>query len=666
MRSFSDKFSRPWLRGLLLGVLAFWLITPLSFLPLGKFLENRALDFCYQWRSSQPAPPEILLVGIDEASFQELRRAWPWPRSWHSLLVRRLFEAGARLVVFDIVFAEPTNADEDLGFAATIQRTNNVVLAKTLELVEGPQFRRQILITPMPHLAAAARGVGLAMVTPDPDGVVRRFQVQLAGQETIAAVAARLFKPELEISPSLSGLIDYAGPARSLDIVSFYQIIDPEHSLPAHRIKGKIVLVGRTLEAGVNPRGQADTFYTPHFSLTGQTMSGVEIQGHIIHTILQGSCGRTFPDSPRVLLFALIFLAAGYLFARLTPLFGLIWLLLLCGLLFGGTVYLFLVKCLWFPPVLLGFGLILIYGGNSFGHYLLVAKDKRWLRQAFSRYVSQSLVEIITSHPEQLRLGGEEVEVTVLFSDLVGFTSISEDLSPENLIHLLNEYFSSMTDIILNCKGTVDKYIGDAIMAFWGAPLPTADHAVKACEAALAMQEALHPLQEIWRDRGLPLLDVRWGFHTGKAIVGNVGSGDRFNYTVMGDTVNLASRLEGVNKVYGTSIIVSESTYQQAASAYLFRELDQVQVKGRLQPVTIYELLGRQEDKTRFPWLEIFAAALRSYRQRQWDLAAQLFREVLVHRPNDPPSLCLQRRLKDYRQNPPPPDWRGVYSIDSK
>ena len=361
-----------------------------------------------------------------------------------------------------------------------------------------------------------------------------------------------------------------------------------------------------------------------------------------------------------------MFLAAAYLFARLSPLSGLIGLCLLCGILFSATVYLFLHHCLWFPPVLLASGFILIYGGNSFCHYVLAARDKHWLRQAFSRYVSSSLVESMTSHPEQLRLGGEEVEATILFSDLVGFTSISEDLTPENLIHLLNEYFSTMTEIILNCKGTVDKYIGDAIMAFWGAPLPIIDHAEKACLAALAMKKAIAPLQETWQERGLPPLGARLGLHTGQAIVGNVGSRDRFNYTVMGDTVNLASRLEGVNKIYGTSIIVSESTYQKAGTDFLFRELDLVQVKGRLQPVTIYELLGRQEDTANFPWLETFTAVLQSYRQRQWDLAAQLFREVLVHQPKDPPSLCFQRRLKYFQQHPPLPDWHGIYSLNHK
>jgi adenylate cyclase len=234
------------------------------------------------------------------------------------------------------------------------------------------------------------------------------------------------------------------------------------------------------------------------------------------------------------------------------------------------------------------------------------------------------------------------------------------------LIHLLNEYFSTMTDIILDSKGTVDKYIGDAIMAFWGAPLPLAHHAWKACQAALAMQEAIPALQEVWRERRLPPLDNRLGIHTGSAIVGNVGSRDRFNYTVMGDAVNLASRLEGVNKIYGTNIIVSESTFQKTGGEFLFREIDLVQVKGRLQPVTIYELLGRQEDQAKFGWVETFAAALQSYRRGQWDLAAQRFREVLEDRPQDPPSLCFQKRLKYFQKHPPSPDWRGIYSLNSK
>ena len=666
MRCFSKALHNPWLRGLILGLLAFWLLAPLSFLPLGKFLENRALDFCYQWRPFQASAEDLLVVGIDEPSFQELRRSWPWPRSWHARLLHRLKAAGAKVVVFDIVFAEPSTAEEDREFAAALQAAGNVVLASTIEVAEGPRFRRQILVRPLPEFAAAAQGVGLALVTPDPDGVVRRFAASLGGQETLAVAAARLFRPDLEIPPSLTGLINFTGPSRSLNTVSYYQVIDPDYPVPRSWLQGKIVLVGRMLEASAAPQGQADMFYTPFFSLDGHPMAGVEIQGHIINTLLQNTGGHTLPDNIRILVYLFLFLGAGYGFSRLSPLSGLVVLAVGGVTVFGTTLYLFWQQCLWLPPVLLVGGLVVVYGGNALCHYAEAARDKRWLRQAFSRYVSSSLVEIISSHPEQLRLGGEEVEVTVLFADLAGFTTISEGLTPEKLIRLLNEYFTTMTDIILTCRGTLDKYIGDAIMAFWGAPLSLPNHASLACAAALAMREALPPLQEAWRERGLPILEVRIGLHSGPAIVGNVGSRERFNYTVMGDTVNLASRLEGVNKIYGTKILISDATFDQVQTDFLCREVDWVRVKGRQQPVAIYELLGRREDRSRFPWLAAFGAALAAYRQGHWEEADQLFQGVLAQQPGDPPSLCLQQRLHIYRQQPPPPDWQGVYKLETK
>ncbi|MGQ9920876.1 MAG: CHASE2 domain-containing protein [Desulfobacca sp.] len=650
---------------MLFGQLAFWLLAPLSFLPLGTFLENLALDFCYQWRPSSPSAADILVVGIDEPSFQELRRTWPWPRSWHAQLVERLKAAGARVIVFDIVFAEPSIPEEDREFAAALRRAGNVVLASTIEVAAGPRFRRQILVRPLPELAAAAAGVGLALVTPDHDGVVRRFAASLAGQESVAVTATRLFKPELAIPPSLTGLINFVGPARSLPTVSYYQVIAPDRPLPSSWLQDKIVLVGRMLEANVTPQGQADMFYTPYFSLDGHLMAGVEIQGQIINTLLQDIPGHSLSARLRVLLYLFLFTLAGYAFGRLSPLVGAVVLSSSSIVLFGGSFYLFWQRYLWLPPVLLFGGMVLVYGGNALCHYAQAAKDKRWLRQAFSRYVSSALVEIISSHPEQLRLGGEEVEVTVLFADLAGFTMISEGLTPEKLIQLLNEYFTTMTDIILARRGTLDKYIGDAIMAFWGAPLSLPEHASLACATALAMQQALHPLQEAWQEQGLPSLEVRIGLHTGPAIVGNVGSRERFNYTVMGDTVNLASRLEGVNKIYGTKILISDATFGQVQADFLCREVDLVQVKGRFQPVAIYELLGHREDQPRFPWLATFAAALTAYRQGRWQEADELFQEVLAQQPGDPPSLCLRQRLQTYKQQPPPA-WQGVHKLEIK
>lgn len=664
MPFFSKIWQRGWLRGLAISFLVFWIIAPVSFLPLGEFLENRALDFAYQWRSPQPAVTDILVVGIDEASFQELRRAWPWPRSWHARLIRRLQAAGARLIAFDVVFAEPTSPSEDEALATALREAGNVVLAKTIEVVSDPRFRRQILISPLPSLATAAPAVGLAMVTPDPDGVVRRFHARLAGHETLAAVLARLLRPDLPISAE--GLINYAGPARSLDCVSYYQVIDPDHPLPAARIQGKIVLVGRVLEASVAPQGQADMFYTPYFPLTGQPMAGVEIQGHILHTLLTGTAGQNLPARGRVLLSAALLLLAGPVFARLSPLSGLGILLVAVACLGSLSLYLFWQHHWVLPPVLLSLGLTACYGGNALCHYLLAAREKRWLRQAFSRYVSSSLVEMITAQPERLRLGGDKVEVTVMFADLAGFTTISEGLSPEKLIHLLNEYFTAMTEIILAHQGTVDKYIGDAIMAFWGAPLPVVKPATLACQAALAMHRELEFLQRRFQQHGLPPVEARIGLHTGPAIVGNVGSKERFNYTVMGDTVNLASRLEGVNKIYGTHILLSDSTFNQVQDEFLCRELDSVRVKGRQQPVAIYELLGDKTVRAQYPWLAPFAAGLAAYRQGQWNKAAARFQEVLTQHPGDPPTLCFLQRLATYQQQPPPPDWQGVYSLETK
>ncbi len=321
------------------------------------------------------------------------------------------------------------------------------------------------MISPLPEFAAAAAGVGLALVTPDGDGVVRRFTTRLAGQETLAQVVARLVQPERP--PASSGLINYLGPSRTVDCVSYYQILDPDHPLPAARIRNRIVLIGRMLEASVAPQGQADMFYTPHYSLTGQMMAGVEIQAQIIHTLLSGAAIRIFPPRWRLTLYLVFLGLAGYAFARLRPLPGLVGLGLALSLVLGLSFYLFQ-RGWWVPPLWLSLGLVLTYGGNILWHYLLTAKEKRWLRQAFSRYVSGSLIDIITAHPERLSLGGEKVTATVLFADLAGFTSLSEKLMPEELIRLLNFYFSRMTEIILDCQGTLDKYIGDAIMAFWG------------------------------------------------------------------------------------------------------------------------------------------------------------------------------------------------------
>jgi adenylate cyclase len=651
-------------RLLLLAVLTFLFITLLSFHRFGQTLENFGLDLLYASRATGPPPADLLIVGIDEPSFQEFRQAWPWPRSRHAALVRRLAAAGARLIVFDVVFADPTDAADDQDFTGAIRQAGNVILAQDLDIVKDPQFFRQILVEPYKPLRQAAHGLGLAKITPDADGVVRHFHLQVEGRDTLATAAVRAFRPALPLPPT--GLIDYAGPPRSLDTVSYYQVVDPVHPLPAARIRGRIVLIGRMLGASPSPQAQPDTFYTPYYSTSGLVTSGVEIHGQIIHTLLSGDWGRELPATGRIVLYGIVILGAAYLMARLAPLAGLGFLAGLVLLILGISATLFLVWHYWAPPVLLTGGLAVLYSGNVLGHYLLEARERRWLRQAFGRYLSPSVVQVIVSHPERLQLGGEVVEGTVLFSDLAGFTSISENMAPADLIRLLNEYFSPLTEIILAQQGTLDKFIGDAIMAFWGAPLPLEDHAARACQAALAMQRAMAGLQNQWREKGYPSLRTRIGIHSGRLVVGNVGSRERFNYTVLGDTVNLASRLESVNKLYGTNAILSQDSQHFLSDQFLLRELDLVRVKGRAHPVTIYELLGPRGEAADLDWLEAFAAGRQAYQQEDWDRAEAAFQEVLHLKPDDSPSLTYLARIEHYRENPPSSGWQGIFILDSK
>jgi adenylate cyclase len=410
----------------------------------------------------------------------------------------------------------------------------------------------------------------------------------------------------------------------------------------------------------------ADTFYTPFFPETGLLMSGVEVQGHIIHTLLQGSWIQELNLRVKLGIYLVTILLFSLLTARLSPSNALV---ALTGFIFliSGLSFLFFWKGnLWVPPPLLSIGIVFVFLGQVFTQFLLESRERRWLRHAFSHYVSPSLVEAILTNPEQLKLGGEERDVTVLFADLVGFSTLSEERSPEGVIRCLYDYFSAMTDVILAFQGTIDKYIGDALMAFWGAPLPQENHASLACHAALEMQRALHQLQKTWQSQGWPLLSARVGMHSGSVIAGNVGSRTRFNYTVMGPTVNLAYRLEEVNRHYGTEIIISETTYQRLGNGFLVRELDQVQVKGRGQPVTLFELLGPFPSKGMPTWIESFNCGRIAYLKREWHQAVNYFQKVLDLHENDPPTKLYLKRCLQYSHNPPPISWNGVTILDKK
>jgi len=286
----------------------------------------------------------------------------------------------------------------------------------------------------------------------------------------------------------------------------------------------------------------------------------------------------------------------------------------------------------------------------------------------FSHYMSDLLIQDLLRNPAKLRLGGEKRVLTVFFSDLAGFTSLSEKLNPEQVVFLLNRYLTAMTDIILASGGLIDKYEGDAIMAFWGAPLPQEDHALRACLAALENQSRLVQLRQEFEQMGLPPIHARIGLNTGEMIIGNMGSNQRFDFTVIGDSVNLASRLEGAGKEYGTFITLSEETYRQAGGQIEVREIDLLTVKGKDRPVRIYELLaakGQLDDQGR-KIQQLFAAGLEQYRHREWSQAISFFQEILALDPNDGPARTFLGRCEYFRHDPPASDWDGVYRLTSK
>lgn len=299
--------------------------------------------------------------------------------------------------------------------------------------------------------------------------------------------------------------------------------------------------------------------------------------------------------------------------------------------------------------------------------FVLFDKQKNFIKKAFMQYLSPDVVQELIAKPELLKLGGERREITAFFSDVQGFTTISEKLTPEEVVKLLNMYLTAMTNLILENGGTVDKYEGDAIVAFFGAPIPHPDHAARCCAAAVAMQNALVTLRKKWVEMGYPEVIARIGINTGPAIIGNMGSEQRMDYTMMGDTVNTAARFEGANKPYGTHTMISESTYAQVKDGFVARKLDMLRVVGKSQPVSVYELVGRigEVPEEKLSVIHRFHEGQEDYLRRNWTRAADIFRE-LDQKHQDAPSRLYLGRCEELLKKPPDEGWTGVYALTSK
>jgi len=436
---------------------------------------------------------------------------------------------------------------------------------------------------------------------------------------------------------------------------------------PREAFEGKVVLVGATAT------GIYDLRVTP-FS---EDTPGVEIHAQVIDSILKKDFLQT-PEWEKNYVFAVL-IGLALVMAVLLPLMGAVrgaflTLALLGSILAVDYFYFFLGKGYWLPVIYQGvqvgslFLLITVY------RYATEEREKRFIKDTFGRYLAPSVVEHLTRNPQLLKLGGETLELTAFFSDVRGFSTISEKLNTaEDLVELLNEYLSAMAGVIEEYEGTIDKYEGDAIIAFWGAPVHFPDHALKACYACLDQQRKLVELREKWASDGkwpeiVHDFRVRMGLNTGPMVVGNMGSVGRMNYTIMGDAVNLAARLEGANKAYGTYIMISEDTYELVKGYVEARELDLLRVVGKEEPVKVYELICRKGEMSdaKSGLLEVYEQALSYYKKRNWAKAMETFRKALQIDPEDGPSRTYVERCRLYMESPPPPDWDGVYTLTEK
>lgn len=699
-----------------------------EFPPLRR-AELALIDWRFQQRGVNQTvrnTSQVVIVEISQESFKALPEKWPWPRSYYTRLVRNLKRAGAKAIGIDVIFSSNDSRDprNDDAFRQALHETQNVVLAGKLE----PENRHGILRDHSENFGNlfidSASHFGLVNAREDVDGVLRRYmpfayddntQQRLPTfsfavlnvywglpWSTTAEIANNTFHYGDRIIPHYdptSFLINYYGPSGTFRRINIADVLDDkdfqtvdELNHPGEQVNtfddpengylydgtfaGKIVLVGSTMPE------EKDLF--PVTIAEGKQegdnkMYGVEIHANIIENILT----RNFiPRAPLWMTALVVFglslftfvLTAGLKsirtkYSSLIEILGVALTIAELFIIYWASLRLFIEKNFLADMTSPFLAVIVSYVGSTVYSYVTERKQKVLIKSMFSRYVNPTIVDELVSHPEKLRLGGERKELTVFFSDIENFTRISEQLPPETLVMILNDYLNVMTSIIFANNGTLDKYEGDAIVAFWGAPIPQEDHAYNACRAAVQMQEALLGMRRLWQQQGRPPLNVRIGINTGEVIVGNMGGDSRFDYTVIGDSVNLGARLESANKQYKTTILISESTFSKVKGRVFARELDMIVVAGKTEPIRVYELIAMSESTVpanQLSFMEYYKCGLMFYRQREWNSAIEAFEKALALVPDDFPSHLYIERSHLYRSSPPPDDWNGVFILRTK
>ncbi|MCX7797275.1 MAG: adenylate/guanylate cyclase domain-containing protein [Melioribacter sp.] len=655
---------------------------------------------------------------------------WPWPRFIFAKVIENLNQAGVKAIGIDINFTSndqfsPLN---DSLMKETIKKYRNVVLSGKIDIEreklfeEGKSYIKKLNENFDNVFFNADSSIGIVQVPADNDGVFRRYlpfvKSNVANKLVPSFGFALLNKyynlPKFYTAKKLENyflladkkipqydknsiLINFYGPSRTFPHVKLIDVLDdkgfktvdeleisedintwdnPDGGwLYSNRFKDKIVIIGSTMP---EDRDILPVSFTKGKQKGDNLIYGVEFHANIVENIIRNDF--LYKQSNLSELLMIIFLCF-YSFlvtsvirklklhiGLLLELLNVIIILLSIYLIYRVSVYYFIQHKVVTVIVSPSLAIILGYFSSTAYHFLRERQQNVLIKGMFSHYVSKAVVNELISNPEKLRLGGEKKVLTVMFSDIANFTTFAEKKQPEELVSFINQFLNEMSEIIIANDGTLDKYLGDAVMAFWGAPIEVKDHAYKACLTALQMQTRLTQLREIWTSKNEASIHIRIGINTGEVIVGNIGGKKRFDYTVLGDNVNLASRLEGANKEYGTSIMISESTYELVKDKFLVRYLDLVRVKGKTKPTAIYELIstiGDEKAEEAIETMDYYFQGIELYRHRNFEPALDYFKRS-YEKLKDYPSKVYMNRCEFYLNNPPDENWDGVFELKTK
>ncbi|MBN1104460.1 MAG: adenylate/guanylate cyclase domain-containing protein [Deltaproteobacteria bacterium] len=637
-----------------------------------------------------------------------------------------LARLGVEAVAYDVIFARPSRPEADESFAESLRRLGCAYLpiglaytaaALPFRWEEGrayERFRRDYLRKPAEKGAArpyyatralmqydafqeAAFNSGHISAYSDPDGVYRHLLTLLRVEDAyVPTLALSMFLDHMRV-PFEKTIVHWGEsitiPALKESFLEKDLVIPIDERgrtfipFPAAWDEGFKKMEAQTLLKTMQDESMAGNltdFFEGKFVLIGDISVGTSDLGHIplesdaplimVHASMLNALltqtfyhKRTFGQALTAVWLIALFLALAATL-RSTWFLYLAGLILVAGL--TGLTWIDFTGFRLFPVFTVGGSGLFVFFALVTSLEVAVGRERSFIKGAFARYVPEKVVDTLLSSPEMLKLGGEERVMSVLFSDLAGFTTISEKMTPSALVHLLNQYLTEMTQIVLAGGGIIDKYEGDAIMAEFGAPLPLPDHADRAVRAGLTMQRRLKELREIWKGQGLPELRCRVGINTGSMIVGNMGSSQVFDYTVIGDSVNLASRLEGANKRYNTYLMISETTLGYLSPGlFRTRVLDVIKVKGKTRAVKVFEVIGETPDPVEpndAAYYDAYEEAFERYLSRDFDTARGKFREALSLRPEDPASLDMMGRMDGIDPNELPPDWDGSIALTSK